>query len=405
MRKNEAGGKATSHLEKDLVINAMEVTRSKKHVYFNQRIPQGIDVAELSQPALKFVGYLVYRMGNCENFKRHGWVPIPRDTLQSLLGVHYAAAVREVAGLVEVYEKKAGVQYSKGAGLCKKYRFVPALSADVRRGRFTVIPMNHARIFADGKPKRETGSSVEPIIEKLIRAYDGVTLSDAWQNEKYLDDCGNSARRGMPLNAFFGNWTWASQVAKGRITATRGDSGRLFHPLIMMARELRPFVRYEGEEIRMIDVKAAHPFFLARFADCGDVERWLTLCRADVYAPFVGLSVSRDDVKAAFQVAISPTKHGRGKLAESILELIGREAPSIHAWLGGKWARGESAQLELQKLESEIFVVRGFNELPFWSLPMHDGLAVQTRNLDAAHDHLAAVAEETLGFKLILEKL
>ena len=386
----------------------MEAAKSKKHTYYNQKVPKGINVAALSFDGLKFIGYLVYRMATSENFKTHGWVPVPKETLQSLLGPSYAAAVREAgaAGIVLTYETADGVTYSKDAGLCKKFKFAPALAADVKAGRFTVIPMRHARIYSDGKPKKESGSNPDPLIEKLIRAFDGVTLLDSWQDEKYSDIHKNEARRGKQLNSFYGNWTWANQIAKGRVTAKQGDGGRLFHPLIMMARELRPFVRYQGKKIHYIDVKAAHPCLLAMFADCGEQEHWLNLCHADIYAPFVGPSVGRDDVKTAFQVAISPPSyHGRGKLAESILELIQTEAPSIHRWLLSQWEKEESVQFVLQSLESEIFVKRGFMELPFWNVPMHDGLAVEAGNVDAAYDHLGTVAEGILGFKLILEKL
>lgn len=381
----------------------MEATKSKKHVYFNQKIPKSVNRNALSADGMRLIGYMTYRMGQSQNFKSHGWLPVPSDTLRSLLGGGYLKVMNEVQakGIVLQYSNKDGVSYSKDKGICKQFKFAPLYAADVKADRLDVTPSRQARVYFDGKPKKEIRESAAPCIEKLIRAYDGITVCDAWQDAEWERD-GDTEQ----LREFWGNWTWATQIGSGRVTAKESGSGRLYHPLICMKRELRPFARYRGRTIHYIDVKAAHPFFLALFADCGEQERWLTLCRADIYKGFESATVSRDDVKTAFQVAISPPSyHGRGKLAESILELIQREAPSIHRWLLSQWEREESVQFVLQSLESEIFVKRGFMELPFWNIPMHDGLAVEAGNLDAAYNHLGAVAKEILGFELILEKL
>ncbi len=386
----------------------MQTKRSKKHVYFTQKIPASINPESIQPLTVKLLGFMVWRMSRSRNFKEHRWLPLPRRTLRRALGGNYRDAIREAEGLgiIRHFKNAAGVSYSHDKGICKRYQFTDKYAQDVYCGRFFVSTGKQARIYSDGKEKRETQrkqpDKEDPTIEKLLRAYDGVRLADRWQNDLW----GSGEGEG-----FYGDHQWAFQIKSGVITATRSDSGRLYHPLICMRKALRPFVSYKGQKIAYIDVKAAHPCFLANFADCADQSHWLGICREGIYERFVTDSVTSDEVKDAFQVAISYSPKGKGKLASAIVDFIEMEAPSIHAWLSAQWIKcasegkeGNTVQFHLQKLESEIFVRRGFAELDFWTLPMHDGLAVELQNVERAKSQMEAVALEVLGFELTIEK-
>jgi hypothetical protein len=154
-------------------------------------------------------------------------------------------------------------------------------------------------------------------------------------------------------------------------------------------------------------MKSAHPYLLAHYiTDCDERERWLKLCKTDIYSHFG----DRAKVKKYFQTAISYSPKGKGKVAVEIHDCIEKEFPVLHSWLDKqcfnckKHGRaGNTVQYQLQSIESQIFVQRGFYEFERWSLPMHDGLALRPEDLDEGLKHLRKISSDFFGFELEFE--
>jgi hypothetical protein len=233
---------------------------------------------------------------------------------------------------------------------------------------------------------------------------------DEWQDELWPNGCQKKGRKkalSLEKLHYWADLKWATQIGVGEISAKQSVSGRVTHPLILMRKALRPFVRYNGGKLAYVDMKSAHPYLLAHYiTDCDERERWLKLCKTDIYSHFG----DRAKVKKYFQTAISYSPKGKGKVAVEIHDCIEKEFPVLHSWLDKqcfnckKHGRaGNTVQYQLQSIESQIFVQRGFYEFERWSLPMHDGLALRPEDLDEGLKHLRKISSDFFGFELEFE--
>jgi hypothetical protein len=401
---------------------------NKRYVYFWQQLPQSVEVEKLDPKTVKLLGYLVWRMEDDANFKEFRWLSVSSDTWRSLLGERYSEHIKEAEahGILEHYETSNGVSYSKQLKISKKYRFTKHYEAERRNKQFTLTYVKHPRQYYNGKSSKTTISvsdeeygdtTAEPdhplpnqTLKKLERAYDKITLVDEWQDQLWPNGCETKgkkkARRQKKLH-YWADHKWATQIGEGEISAKQSVSGRVTHPLILMRKALRPFVRYDGAKLAYVDMKSAHPYLLAHYiTNCDERERWLKLCKTDIYSHFG----DRAKVKKYFQTAISYSPKGKGKVAVEIHDCIEKEFPVLHSWLDKqcfnckKHGRaGNTVQYQLQSIESQIFVQRGFYEFERWSLPMHDGLALRPEDLDEGLKHLRKISSDFFGFELEFE--
>lgn len=373
-----------------------------KYYYFNARIPASIDRNSLSEQEATLLAYMVWKMQNSDNFAQFKWLPIPKDSFVNLFGARYSAIVQQCInkGYIEVYTTEGGATYSKKRGICKHYRFTPEHQNHYYKGCFTKEVAKLASVNFDSKEEPKL-----PSVD-IGQDYKGLRLLDEWQDALY----------GPSENAefLFGCRIYANQIGKGRITVKHGNTGRIYHPVILMSKKLRPFLRIHGETVHYIDVTACHPYLLAHFANKQERGPWLELCENDFYAPLVTDSWSRETIKEHFQKAISYSPQGRGPIATHILNHIKKHSPSIFAWLEAQWLtcenegkEGNTPQYLLQKLESSIFVEAVYNKHreSMWMLPMHDGIAVEKENLDKAEEAVQQAALEILGYNLKTTKV
>jgi hypothetical protein len=61
---------------------------------------------------------------------------------------------------------------------------------------------------------------------------------------------------------------------------------------------------------------------------------------------------------------------------------------------------GKTFQMTLQQLESSIYVDEVFMKGDFWSLPLHDGLAVLQEDVRNAVDFINAAFDKQLGYRI-----
>lgn len=385
-----------------------------KYNRYNQQVPQSIIALELPENELKLVGIMTSEYLNISSdFRKMGWMPLSKAFLFRIFNNEY---IKVLNGLLEkgvISERlfKSGRSYSVNAGICRHYQFTKIYYNELATSQFVTIigkhPIKRAKKVCTAATNPETPKDKKDPLSALFYLYDDITLGDEWQDKLWNENAANSNGK-----CFFADLNWSRQIASGDITVSEGESGRLFHPAIMMRKELREFVLYKGKKLAIIDVVACHPHLMGEWAIAEEKESWLEICKNDIYLNFVTESISRETVKKAFQRAISFCRRGKDELALNILEFIGKAAPSILSRLEAIWAnckangkKGNCPQALLQEIEARIFVKGSFKPLSkkFFCLPLHDGLAIEPKNLKKALRHVAKVSKEILGYELPME--
>ena len=254
----------------------------KRYIYFWQQLPQSVEVENLNPKTVKLLGYLVWRMKDDLNFREFKWLSVCSSTWRRLFGGSYHQYIKEAeeAGIIEHYENTNGVSYSKQLKISKKYRFKKHYEAERRKEQFTRTYVKHHKVSYNGKARKATisvsdeESGYMPVeadhpltnqtLKKLGRAYDKITLVDEWQDKLWPNGCetkGKKKARRQKKHHYWADHKWATQIGEGEISAKQSVSGRVTHPLILMRKTLRSFVRYEGSKLAYVDVKSAHPCF------------------------------------------------------------------------------------------------------------------------------------------------
>ena len=400
--------------------------RKSKYFKYEHRVPITVLGIGLSKDALKLIGNMSENyLDSDSDFNKRGWMAIPKSFLYAVFGGEYPKVIQELLDndIIRVRIFDSGRTYSFGipgeSGICKHYQFTDYHYKAIKDGMVKTILSEQYRTYYNNKPKKITSENhinkvavnSHHLNNALLKAYDKVTLEDSWQDQLWnietrIDDAISKEKN------FFADWGWVKQIGQGDITVIVGDTDRLYHPAILMRKPLRDFVRYNGESVCSIDVKACHPHLLGFWSIPEEKDKWLKICENDIYSLFTSEKITRDDVKKAFQVAISYCPQGKGKLAESILELIKSVSPSIYASLEAIWHKcqregktNNTPQCILQKLEASIFIEGSFIPLSkkFWCIPIHDGLMVERKNIKKAIEHVGKVSEEIIGYKLPLD--
>jgi hypothetical protein len=400
-------------MQTDQQQNKQSDRNSSKYIHHYIEVPACVDLHRFTDKAIHLLSLVIHK----QEYNKHGkathhWVPVARNFLIETFGKDGCKILKELTSAGVLQLKKVGndtysIQNGVHPGVCQQVCLSRECWEDVKNKKLQIFRTKSPRIYFNGKPKENIViKSPKMGLKDLVKLnYNRVTLDDAWQNLWSVEAICDSDRN-LLLDR-----SWAKKIGTGDFDVTLADNGRLYHPIIMMRRELRPFLRYKNEKIVKLDVKACHPFMLATFADESDKSHWLEICMNDVYNHFVDDNHDRELVKELFQMAISHKK--KIGVALKISEFIKREAPSIYRHFEKVWAEAEkngshhnTIQYELQKLESRIFVDRVYSKMAskIWILPMHDGCMVEEYNVKKVRKLIEAESEKILGFKLIIEQ-
>lgn len=393
---------------------------SKKNLYFYQKVPKSILTLNLSPEALKLCGFMTYRFYSDKSLK--SWLPLNREIMRLIIGGDYYIYLKELIdnGVWEVFTHESGAKFSVKKNLCKCYRYQQPYRNEMYNKIIVKTRCSTQKVYYDKKSKKElVNTNIEytqdnnPIINSLLLMYKDITLIDSWQMDLWgIEEVIEANSDKKKERNLLSDKAFAVQIGTGSLSISTKNTGRLFHPAILMRRELRPYLRYKGEKLVTIDVKAAHPNFLGKFASEEDQSRWVTDCNSgNIYNRFVTDEYDRELIKQQFQLAISYSPEGKGKLAMEIIDYIESEYPSIYSWLSAQWMNCEingkalhTPQFILQSLEAKIFINKTFNKFcdKFFLLPQHDGFLVESENAKTLISHLNKVAIKELGFKLVI---
>lgn len=180
------------------------------------------------------------------------------------------------------------------------------------------------------------------------------------------------------------------------------DKNRWYHPLIMMNKQWRKFIRHYTEKLVLIDASNFYPFLLAKFiSDEKEKFKWLKLCNSgEFYTMLADVDKSqKEHYKKLFQVALTGKTY-KGKLLNQLIEKLNLDFPNLMNVVKSFNEQQQTTQSFLQKLENKIFRNNSITRGQKWHLPMHDGLLILEKDLSFFLQMLDSVCMKELGYLL-----
>jgi hypothetical protein len=384
-----------------------------KYIYHNLRLPKSFNIVDFSYESAHLLSHIIYKQGynKVSRIPETKWIAVSYNFLSSIFGNKTSPSkyLKELvdAGIVQ-FKKIGNSTYWVDQGICQQVCLTLPYYQEVINSEMHSVPVKTPRLYTDGKPKKNVRIKAEkPSLLKIIETnYENITILDSWQTEMWGIDA-----KIEDNGSYIHDKSYAKRVFDNTFEVSQPANGRIYHPVIEMSRGLRKYVRYNGKTPCKIDIKACHPFLLAHFADEQDKEQWLELCRKDIYSLFVNDDYTRDMVKISFQKAL--TERSSDLCACHIQKMIRTNFPSIWSHLQSKWQiireqgkADNSVQLEMQQLESKIFVDYVLKKLAkkVWCLPMHDGIMLEEKDYKKAVKLIDEATMKILGFKFIITK-
>ena len=356
-----------------------------------------------------------YRSNRSRYSDFNGFILSPSIELKRLFGSNYSEGIRELVYLNLIEPKwynddNSSYKYSYDKGIACSYR-ISSAAKELLKKHFDYVE----NVFLYKIPKRKNGKfkletpSCDPKNIKLLDSYQGISIEPDWldifRNSKhyppdhYKYPSEPIARTGL----FFHSKGLVESILKKTIPVkTNSKCGRAFHPIIEMSKILRPYIRKNGEKLVNIDAKSFHPYLIASCIEDinqRDREKYLDIVRGGFYEKFEDTNHSRDLIKVAFQKYLS----GRPTLDSKVSEIsrwFETNFPDVPLKMMQLKKKRTTFQMYLQQLESRIFVDEVFMKAKFWCLPMHDGICLLERDIDAASDLIESACQSRLGYSI-----
>jgi hypothetical protein len=396
------------------------ICRSAKTVDLNlyNQIPDCV-ISLVYKESYEILSYLIlcykrqYRMVDAD-----GYTLLTSVKLKEIFGYNYFRGLKELLefGYIEwkVIECNTGkpLRYSKEMRKASSYRITRLVEKCIIGRRYRFIPVRTK--YSIVKPKngifKLKYKSKNPKILKLLAAYSGISVDPSWLDVFKCDSYypqDHYKYPAEPINKYslFVHCRWIIEniLNKTLMISAETESGRVFHAILELTKIIRPFIRKNGEKLVNIDAKSFHPFLIASFiADKDRREEYLAIVRKDFYEIFVDKNHPRDKIKVLLQKWLS----GRKTKDPKVLE-IGRwyeeKFPDVALKMKELKKKKTTFQMCLQQLESSIFVDEVFMKAGFWCLPMHDGLCVLQKDVEAARKFIDGACESRLGYRIPLD--
>lgn len=384
--------------------------------YYYDRIPLSLTLPdeEYRRFLSLFCYFTLYRF-NKVNFDYY--MPISKEKAHKLFQNKYYTYLnycKEKGYLIEkIYgrtnEDKA-ITYSKDAGLCKAYRLNDNLIKELLEGNYSKNIISAPKNFKRTKTKKEKIMIVKrehelteedrEIIEKLEANYLDmeVTIDESWQDQY------NEPREENDLYEYYEVLEIVKKIDNGEFNISIGkNNGRVYSPLITMPKKFRKFMLFNGKPLYNVDMSSFHPFLLASFiSDPARKASYVNFLKNnDIYDLFVDENHTRSQVKVAFQIFLGSFRY-KGKVKD-IYQWYRKNYPEILRMKIATKKAGSNCQLELQRIESEIFINKVFRQSDLWMIPAHDGDFILQDDIQAATDLIKRELEAFLKFDVTLK--
>jgi hypothetical protein len=389
-------------------------------------IPDGLDLKQLltdrglnslcSNLMLDKLHYVIDHLYLCvviKKRKRAAFNPLHSQVLAEVLGTRDAPEVKKTLvelGVIEVQRRDGRETYEPGKQ-SKQYRFTERY----RNARFYSVPIR-SQAFAAHLDRKLTGRFERIVGNNAVMRLVARSIQD-------LDYDVEKAR--LFLNEFNfktvdseNAYTYAVQCFEDKHWVFTADQrGRLYHNLTQMARKLRRFASYKGQELFAADVSACQPCLLSLLYedDCDEKRRYIEIIKSDTFYAFLNkrlkqpYNLSDEDSKGQFKEEVfhrilygsnwaKPTEMSQVFASEfPILANLVREAKRNHR---------RDLPLRLQKIESDIVIndvasefIRSHQGEDFCLITIHDCLITTAEYVEECVKRLRIAFRNRLGFE------
>jgi hypothetical protein len=346
------------------------------------------------------------------------WMTVYSGFLKNEFGNGYADSLHDLklSGLIRfkwwMNSERMWVRYDPDNSVCTKYSLGGQALSKIYSNDFRFVPYRVKHTFCSpskGRWKLKFGSSDTEKSRKIKENYRGITVEPEWIEyfqSKEFHPPNHRKYPNEPISQYgcylHSKYLIESILKKEISVKTEMECGRAFHPIIELPSCLRKYIRKNGKKIIEIDAESFHPYLIAHFIEGGyERNRYLECLRRGIYEQFVDSDFSRDKVKASYQKFLS------GKLTDSKSKEIQKwyelAFPDVILKMNELKRSGKTFQMTLQQLESSIFVDEVFMKAGFFSLPLHDGLAVLQEDVRNAVDFINAAFDKQLGYRIPLK--
>jgi hypothetical protein len=385
-----------------------------KHIYIYDKIPKNI-AENLSSDEIRMVSFFSSKtMEIMAKLSNDFYIPFSKCFASSVFGKYHKSLSRLLelgilkAKVIGASKDGKPLTYSKDNNICKSYRLSDSCIKSLKRGEYTKNELKLPFVYNPKNPPIKVNiisDSESALIPKLAKAFEGLNVSENWQDS--FDGKNESA----DFSQYQAAKTYTSRINKRQIKISIPPSGRIYHPLICMNRIFRPFVTKDGEKLLVIDGKAFHPHLLASFLSEKNKRRYLDFLAAnDIYSLFMqgdhpkgsdAYDKERDRVKKCFMIFLGDKRiFGTSK---EIQQWFAANYPEIIFKQKELKRTGGTMQMTLQKIESDIFINRIFANATFWTIPMHDAIAILPNDKEEAEKFCAEQIRQCLGYDIKLE--
>lgn len=197
-------------------------------------------------------------------------------------------------------------------------------------------------------------------------------------------------------------------------------ASRVYTEVGSLPREFRKYVLIDGEETEEIDIKSAHPLFVAYFmGDENAKSDWITLIsQGDIYLDIIDQFGLSHDLRTSFKKLFNAFLNGGGRNAyDEIYKLdvdFGEHMKTRYPFLyetvtqlGAKYGeknKNNGAALILQELESHIMGTHFMCHSEFECISIHDGLLCKKSDTINLIEAAKKRGKEILNFDICVEK-
>lgn len=377
-----------------------------------RKLPNLPFIQYLQEISLEILGYLCHEiLPQLEHGENPDPVPLAKEFLREKFGYKYLDGIKELRNLRIIrpvlHDLSDGSQaeFSQEHHLCRQYCLSFACLQALRKKQFIrqevridiVLPK-----VSRAKRRIENGKGLSKSEKKKIQEnFKGLTIRQEWV--KVFRDPEKIPSEGKLL----GLERALKRLRFGNISASKSEeTGRIFHTVLSLPKEIRPFLRLGHENLCEIDAKSFHLYLLASFLPEEKRNSYLTFLD-DLHKK--GSSIYREfdedegRAKADFQRFLAGSQWGEGprNIRSWFSERYPEIVEKVDSFKGDP--RNGTFQCELQSIEASIFVAGIFANAPFWLIPLHDGILVKKADFDVARQFCQEAIYEKLGYHIPLK--
>ena len=383
-----------------------------RNVIAIRKLPKIERIHELHEISQEILEYIVQEVRpQLKNGGTPDPVPLAKGFLLEKFGYQYRMGMKQLRLLKIIYrvpyELADGTKcfYSIEHHLCYQYALSHECLQALRKRRFIE---EESRIKIDLPPvsraKRqiENGQGLSSDDRKKIKNnFTNLNCRQEWWR------LFTNPKRKPSVGKILGLLRALKRLRSGKITASKSKkTGRLFHTVLSLPKEVRPFLRLKREKLCEIDAKSFHPYLLALFLPEEKRNSYLKFLDdlhkkgSSIYGEF---DEDEGIAKADFQRFLAGSQWGEGprNIRSWFSERYPEIVKKVDSFKGDP--RNGTFQCELQSLEASIFVAGIFAHAPFWLIPLHDGILVKKADFDAAKKFCQDAIFEKLGYHIPLK--